>query len=458
MRKHLRLAWLLACSSLVLAQTSFAQTNVAQTNPTQIKSPELIFAQSAFADPAGWTAWSARPEIAPQTSIDAQVSRDSQGRGALRIDGTSNAAAYGGWRKRITGIVPGAHYSFRSYYRAERIPAENWQVVALLDWKRADGERAGQPDYMSWAKRDGSWTLLEGAGLAPENATAVEIQLYLANAPQATLWWDEISLHRQPAPAPRKVVVASVNLRPDKQKSREENVRRFIETIQRNVPANADLIVLPEGITVVGLYKPYAEVAEPVPGPTVEMLGEVAKARRSYVVAGLYEREGSAIYNTSVLIGRNGELVGKYRKVYLPREEVERGLTPGLGYPVFPTDFGKVGMMICYDVFFSDPARALATQGADLIAMPIWGGDESLAKARAIENGIYLVASGYDHPTYIMHPNGERLSEARQRGEVAVAEIDLSRRHYDRWLGEMRTRRLKEQRIDVPVPVPGLMP
>jgi predicted amidohydrolase len=105
-------------------------------------------------------------------------------------------------------------------------------------------------------------------------------------------------------------------------------------------------------------------------------------------------------------------------------------------------------MMICYDVFYADPARALALKGAEMILMPIWGGDETLAKARAIENRVFLVASGYDHPTYIMDPNGERLSEAPRPG-AAVATIDLNRRYIEKFLGDMRERRPKELRVDV---------
>ena len=148
-------------------------------------------------------------------------------------------------------------------------------------------------------------------------------------------------------------------------------------------------------------------------------------------------------------------MVGKYRKVYLPREEVEHGLTPGGDYPVFRTDFGTVGLMICYDVFFADPARALATKGAEVILMPIWGGDQTLGKARAIENKVFLVASGYDYPTYVMDPDGEILSEARERGAAAIATIDLNKRYVHPQLGDMRERRMKELRLDVKPPLPG---
>jgi formylglycine-generating enzyme required for sulfatase activity len=84
------------------------------------------------------------------------------------------------------------------------------------------------------------------------------------------------------------------------------------------------------------------------------------------------------------LFGRDGQLIGKYRKVCLPREEIDGGITPGTEYPVFDTDFGRIGMMICWDVSYPEVARELAARGAEMILMPIWGGNETLAKARAI--------------------------------------------------------------------------
>ena len=89
--------------------------------------------------------------------------------------------------------------------------------------------------------------------------------------------------------------------------------------------------------------------------------------------------------------------------------------------------------------------------------MPIWGGDETLAKARAIENKVFLVASGYDHPTYIMDPDGEMLAAAKNRGAAAVATVDLNKRYLDQWLGDMHGRRMKELRLDVKAPLPGFV-
>ena len=393
--------------------------------------------------PAGWTTWSARPETAPRTFVE---------KGSLAISGNSNIAGHGGWERRVSGVERGAWYRIEARYRADAVPTESWQVVARLDWRTANDGRATEPDYVYRATREGAWTRVSLDAQAPEKATSVMIQLFLSNAPQGTVWWNDISFNQIPDPGPRKVTITSVNLRPA---NARDNVAEFIAAIESTAPQKTDVILLPEGITVVGTGKKYADVAESVPGPTTARLGEVARKKHSYIAAGIFEREGPAIYNTAVLIDRDGNLLGKYRKVYLPREEIEGGLTPGNDYPVFRTDFGTVGLMICYDVFFADPARALATKGAEVILMPIWGGDETLAKARAIENKVFLIASGYDHPTYIMDPNGERLSEAQKRGTSAVATVDLNRRYRDQYLGDMHGRRMKELRLDVKAPLPG---
>ena len=415
---------------------------------------QVLLQQSAFA-PGEWTTWSHRPETMPRTFIDTQVSRG--GRGSLAINGASNVAAYGGWQKQVSGLEGGAWVRLRAFYKAESVTAENWQVVARLDWRNAAERRVGEPAYIPWTRRQNEWNELTAETQAPTGAASVIVELLLANAPQGTVWWDEISLERIPPPRARPVNIATVNLRPRQTSGSEESVSQFIAAIGKSVPANTDVILLPEGISIVGTPKTIFEASETIPGPTTKALGAVARARKSYIIAGIYEREGHVMYNTAVLIDRTGELAGKYRKVYLPREEVEKGLTPGTHFPVFKTDFGTVGLMICYDVFFAEPARALANQGAEMILMPIWGGDETLAKARAIENGVFLVTSGYDHPTYIMDPMGERLAQAREQGSAATATVDLAKQYNWQWLGEMRTRRLKELRMDVAVPAPGAL-
>jgi predicted amidohydrolase len=406
--------------------------------------------QMKFEAEADWSRWAAREEIAPRTYVDAVVGRGELG--ALAISGNSNAAAYGGWRKRLDGVEPGKWYRLTAYYRAVAVPNEQLQVLARVDWLRRDSKRAGQPDYAYRVEpAGGEWKRITLEAPAPETAAALNIELYLQNAPLGTVWWDDLSFEAIDTPGPRKVTVAAVNLRPRSTGSREASVGRFIELVQEKVAQGTDVILLPEGVTVVGTGKAYAEVAEPIPGPTTAKLSELAKAKKSYVVAGIYEREGVALYNTAVLIDRAGQVVGKYRKVYLPREEIEAGLTPGSDYPTFATDFGRVGVMICWDLQYADPARALARRGAELLLVPIWGGNEALGKARAIENRVFIATSGYDYPTYVMDPDGEILAIAREDGSAAVAAVDLNKRYADKWLGDMRGRFMKELRTDIKV-------
>ena len=247
--------------------------------------------------------------------------------------------------------------------------------------------------------------------------------------------------------------VAAVNLRPRATASPADSVRRWV-SLAASAPDGVDVILMSEGIPMVGTGRSYVEVAETIPGPATAALGELARRKHAWIVAGLYERAGAAVYNTAVLIDREGTLAGAYRKVYLPREEVEGGLTAGSSHPVFTTDFGTVGLMICWDTQFADPARTLALAGAELLLVPIAGGNEALVKARAIENRVFVATSGYDYPTQVLDPDGQVLASALTDGTLALATIDLARRYADPWLGDMRARLRKELRLDLPTSRP----
>jgi len=385
---------------------------------------------------AGWKPWSPRPEIAPKTS---------RAGGALVVEGGGNAGVCGGWVLDRPDVNPGKWYRLTARYKSQGFTHEPSQLFARLDWRSKDGRRTGQPEYGYRLRPDGAYTRLTIDAPAPEGALSVQVQLWIWKAPTGQVTWDQIQLQPIDPPPARPVKLAAIRLRP----KGVDPVAKFIALTRKSVPAGTDIILLPEGITVVGTSKKYAEVAESIPGPTTEKLGALARDKKAWIVAGIYERDGHLVFNTAVLIDRAGKYAGKYRKVYIPREEMEGGITPGDNYPVFQTDFGKVGMMICYDVFFADPARGLATNGAELILMPIWGGKETLARARAEENHVFLATSGYDYPSMIYGPVGETLARTEVDGTVALASIDLEKRYDEKWLGNMKARYFRELRTGV---------
>ncbi|HCK70210.1 MAG TPA: carbon-nitrogen hydrolase family protein, partial [Planctomycetaceae bacterium] len=231
---------------------------------------------------------------------------------------------------------------------------------------------------------------------------------------------------------PRKVRLATVHYKPADGSTNQQKCELFAPLIARAKEQDADLVVLPETLTYYSSGRSYIECAESVPGPSTEYFGELAKKHDLYIVAGLLEREKHLVYNVSVLIGPDGKIVGKYRKITLPRGEIESGITPGNSYPVFETRFGKVGMMICYDGFFPEVARELSNNGAEVIAWPVWGCNPMLGSARACDNHVFVVSSTYTDISSnwmisaVYGRDGQVLSQAKEWGEVSVTEVDLN--------------------------------
>lgn len=362
----------------------------------------------------------------------------------LKMSGIDDLRVNGSWRKRFA-LEDRSHYLFRVEYRAEKIVDESNSVLVQIDWKDGNNKRVATPDYpMTQDKRVDGWKMVEAVLPVPHGANQTTVDLIFRWSENGKVEWRNIVFEPCDAPKAREVKLATVNFRPQSRSTPEKNLDLFAEYVHQAGNQDVDIVCLGEGITVVSTGETYVDVAEPIPGPTTRFLGGLAKEHGMYIVAGIYEQEGETVYNTSVMLGRDGEFVGKYRKVCLPREEINGGITPGTEYPVFDLDFGRVGMMICWDVHFPEVARGLAKNGAEVILMPIWGGNELLFPARAIENQVYLVSAGYDAKTGIWDREGKCVALASDNGTLAITTIDLEERVMFPWLGDFKARIFRE--------------
>jgi predicted amidohydrolase len=197
------------------------------------------------------------------------------------------------------------------------------------------------------------------------------------------------------------------------------NVDRTIAFICQCVDLNAQIVVLPELVSsgyVFATCEEASAVAETVPdGPSARRWAEVAREKQVYIVAGVPERDGGKLFNTAVLIGPDG-FVGKYRKNQLWDREHEFFEPGNLGFPVFSTSLGRIGICICYDAWFPETFRMLALGGADIVCLPtnwVRPAEAFVAPPEAPYSMIHMVLFAAAHSNSIAIAAADRFGTER---------------------------------------------
>ena len=267
----------------------------------------------------------------------------------------------------------------------------------------------------------------------------------------------------------------------------EANKQKLAQNIRLAAQKGAELIVLQELHN--SLYFCQTEnvdlcsLAEPIPGPSTEFYGSLAKELGVVIVTSLFERRAAGLYhNTAVVMEKDGTIAGKYRKMHIPDDPAyyeKFYFTPGdLGFHPIDTSVGRLGVQVCWDQWYPEGARLMALQGAELLIYPTAIGYESsdlpeeqerqreawttVQRGHAVANGLPVIAvnrTGHEPDpsgqtngiqfwgsTFVCGPQGEFLYRAPKDEEVVeIIDVDMQRcENVRRWWPFLRDRRIEE--------------
>jgi len=220
--------------------------------------------------------------------------------------------------------------------------------------------------------------------------------------------------------SPREPLVLSVTIEKiDKNRNIPE---QMIERMLVTATYKPDLICLPEAFSTT------PETAETVPGPTVNIFSNYAKKHQCYVICPIHARKNGKIYNTAVLIDREGKVIGMYDKIYPTEGEIDAGVTPGnLTPPVFKTDFGTIGILICFDVNWIDAWRKLKEQGAEIIFWTAAYPAGRMLPSYAWMFQYYVVGCSRRDPALIYDMSGDLITSSGTYEHWALASLNLEK-------------------------------
>ncbi|MBR6558420.1 MAG: hypothetical protein IKT70_05350 [Clostridia bacterium] len=338
-------------------------------------------------------------------------------------------------------VTPGMDYNFSFDIKTERIEYQRSCVRAMAVWQDDTGEMLRCDYAINEEKLDKNTFRMSKHITAPKidarykkDAVQVTVELLLWNTDNGKATFFNPVFEETDPVVHRKVKVATTYINPyvDDAKTYEDRVAKILRTADNAGALSPDIIAFSEFIATRELRMSKPEASQTIPGPLTNLLSEKARKYNCYIMFNMAEEENGFYYNTSVLIDRQGNIAGKYRKVHLTYRECLTGTTPGRDYPVFETDFGKIGFAICFDHFFPESVRQLTLNGAEIIFVSTAGDGYMQSTARAQDNGVPMVISCVNHAkaspwpqSRIVGADGVIIAGTMDDCGAAVATLDL---------------------------------
>ena len=394
--------------------------------------------------------WICRESIAPRIWME-----DDQT--ALWMESNGSAGCYGGWELFFpVAAQPGDALRLELAEEAAGLERGTDELVVEAFWYDDSGTEMNWDPVLldgATAVEDGRLSLRYAKALRyPAGATRLGVRCGLRWSPQGRVRWHGWRLQRTAPRPPRTLRLGVASGRPGKWVSAAASIAHYIEQCRRAGAAGVDLVCLPETILSYGSPGRSPEAvhahAVPVPGPWLEPFREVARAYRMGICFSVLERAGAhheLVYNTALLLGREGELIGTYRKVHLALVEARQGVAGGHEFPVYSFDAVTIGMGICMDSSAAETCRILAQRGAEIMLMPIMGDFRAtrwvhgasefdterwklVQRAHAFDNHLYVVVCrNANFGSAITAPWGEIIAYNDGDRDLIWADVELDR-------------------------------